>query len=366
MITPVVSGTAGANGWYTSNVTVTWNVQDPESAATTGRRRHGHRRYAGTTFSCTSTSGGGTATASTGQARTVAPAVTCGAPRVRAGQFPPRSRRPSRTPPPARRAARPVARNTNTAGTFNATLTGTTGRACAPPGSAATRSAVPKCNGLTPTIVGTGANNTINGTSGRDVIVGPRRRRHDRRQGRRRRHLRRRRTGHGPRRRRQGLDRRRREQRRPQRRQRRRLPRRRPRVGQHPRRRRPRHVRQRRAADEQLRGVGADGQAAPRTRRRLTAENDHGRTSSDGRTLRDQRRFREGQAGRQDDSLLAWGDSVQVSKTTASEFTVEMPDWVEQPDGSFKRVTSAGPSSARSASTGRTGRSRCRPTRSRC
>ena len=40
--------------------------------------------------------------------------------------------------------------------------------------------------------------------------------------------------------------------------------------------------------------------------------------------------------------LLAWGDSVQVVSTTASEFTVEVPDWLEQPDGSFKRVTSTG------------------------
>jgi hypothetical protein len=31
VITPSVTGTAGANGWYTSNVTVSWNVSDPES-----------------------------------------------------------------------------------------------------------------------------------------------------------------------------------------------------------------------------------------------------------------------------------------------------------------------------------------------
>ena len=32
VITKVVSGTTGANGWYTSNVTVTWSVTDPQSA----------------------------------------------------------------------------------------------------------------------------------------------------------------------------------------------------------------------------------------------------------------------------------------------------------------------------------------------
>jgi hypothetical protein len=31
IITPTVTGTAGANGWYTSNVTVSWNFSDPES-----------------------------------------------------------------------------------------------------------------------------------------------------------------------------------------------------------------------------------------------------------------------------------------------------------------------------------------------
>ena len=31
VITPAVSGTTGANDWYTSNVTVTWSVADPES-----------------------------------------------------------------------------------------------------------------------------------------------------------------------------------------------------------------------------------------------------------------------------------------------------------------------------------------------
>src|SRR5262249_52682209 len=31
VITPQVTGTMGTNGWYTSDVTVAWNVQDPES-----------------------------------------------------------------------------------------------------------------------------------------------------------------------------------------------------------------------------------------------------------------------------------------------------------------------------------------------
>ena len=31
VVTPVITGTLGAVGWYTSNVTVNWSVTDPES-----------------------------------------------------------------------------------------------------------------------------------------------------------------------------------------------------------------------------------------------------------------------------------------------------------------------------------------------
>src|SRR5206468_2643069 len=31
LVVPTVAGILGANGWYTSNVTVTWDVTDPES-----------------------------------------------------------------------------------------------------------------------------------------------------------------------------------------------------------------------------------------------------------------------------------------------------------------------------------------------
>jgi hypothetical protein len=62
-ITPNVTGTHGTNGWYTSTVSVTWSVTDPEStiesqsgcdAATVDVDT------AGTTFTCTATSAGGT------------------------------------------------------------------------------------------------------------------------------------------------------------------------------------------------------------------------------------------------------------------------------------------------------------------
>ena len=38
VVTPVITGTLGLNGWYTSNVTVNWSVTNPESIilSTTG------------------------------------------------------------------------------------------------------------------------------------------------------------------------------------------------------------------------------------------------------------------------------------------------------------------------------------------
>ncbi len=62
VITPTVTGTIGANGWYTSNVSVSWAITDPDSAysitgcvATTITSD-----TPGTTLSCSATSAGGT------------------------------------------------------------------------------------------------------------------------------------------------------------------------------------------------------------------------------------------------------------------------------------------------------------------
>jgi len=67
IITPVVSGTAGANGWYRSNVSVTWNVTDTESAIGSSQGCGPTNVTSDTsaiTFTCTATSAGGTSTAS--------------------------------------------------------------------------------------------------------------------------------------------------------------------------------------------------------------------------------------------------------------------------------------------------------------
>ena len=66
-ITPSVSATAGANGWYTSDVTVSWIVSDPESAVASQTGCDPvvlTTETTGTTLTCSATSGGGTASAS--------------------------------------------------------------------------------------------------------------------------------------------------------------------------------------------------------------------------------------------------------------------------------------------------------------
>ncbi len=67
VIEPVVSGTPGNNGWYTSDVTVTWTITDGESAVTSTSGCDAvtiTADTAGTTLTCTATSSGGTASAS--------------------------------------------------------------------------------------------------------------------------------------------------------------------------------------------------------------------------------------------------------------------------------------------------------------
>jgi hypothetical protein len=67
VITPVVSGTLGTNGWYRSDVNVTWNVVDDESAisSTSGcDETNITADTTETTLTCTATSAGGTSSES--------------------------------------------------------------------------------------------------------------------------------------------------------------------------------------------------------------------------------------------------------------------------------------------------------------
>jgi hypothetical protein len=65
VITPSVSGTLGNNGWYRSDVTVSWTVTDPQSSISSSSGCGNALLTAdssGTTYTCTATSTGGTAT----------------------------------------------------------------------------------------------------------------------------------------------------------------------------------------------------------------------------------------------------------------------------------------------------------------
>ncbi len=66
VVTPVVTGTLGLGGWYTSNVNVIWNVSDAQSAITSPACVASNVTVDtnGDTFTCVATSAGGTTTES--------------------------------------------------------------------------------------------------------------------------------------------------------------------------------------------------------------------------------------------------------------------------------------------------------------
>jgi len=83
VITPVITGTLGNDGWYRGNVTVSWTASDPESAYEWPGQSCGQRTVttdtAGVTFTCTTTSAGGVASKSVTIKRdTVAPTLSFG------------------------------------------------------------------------------------------------------------------------------------------------------------------------------------------------------------------------------------------------------------------------------------------------
>ena len=74
-----VAGTAGDNGWYTSDVALSWTVSDDESPATTSgcEATTITQDQVKTTYTCVATSDGGTSSVSVDIGRdTVAPAIT--------------------------------------------------------------------------------------------------------------------------------------------------------------------------------------------------------------------------------------------------------------------------------------------------
>lgn len=82
IITPTVTGTLGNDGWYTSDVEVSWSVTDPESGVSMSTGCDATSVTAdttGVTFTCSATSGGGSANQSVTVKRdATAPSVSCG------------------------------------------------------------------------------------------------------------------------------------------------------------------------------------------------------------------------------------------------------------------------------------------------
>lgn len=180
VVTSTVSGTLGNNGWYRSNVDVTWNVVDAESSITSTNGCEATTiatDTAGQTLTCTATSAGfgGPGSASVAIRRdTVAPTIVCAsAPTYSLTQY------PATVTATASDALSGLSSSaisqfvdTNTAGARIAYVS-TIDNA----GNIATQGCpynvvVPTCKGKAATIIGTSAANTIVGTAGNDVIIG--------------------------------------------------------------------------------------------------------------------------------------------------------------------------------------------------
>lgn len=179
VITPTVTGTLGNNGWYRSNVDVSWSVSDPESAITsqTGcTPSTASTDTASVSFTCSATSAVATASSTVTVKRDVTPpTITCPspAPQVSLGaQFALITATVADAMSGPTSATLTTYANTATAGAKTATFAGSDRAGNGATGSCAYNVVGETCLGLTPTIVGTSGNDVIVGTSGRDVIDG--------------------------------------------------------------------------------------------------------------------------------------------------------------------------------------------------
>ncbi len=178
IVTPTVTGTLGNNGWYRSDVSVEWSVTDDESPVVSREGCDESTVSAdvdGKTFTCTATSssaaGPGTASVTIKRDATP-PTITCGtSPTFELGQ-------PSAfvTGTVTDALSGPVSASTQTAvstasaGTYSAQLVAHDQAGNEKNRTCGYTVVVPKCDGMTPTLLGTGGNDVITGTPGRDVI----------------------------------------------------------------------------------------------------------------------------------------------------------------------------------------------------
>ncbi len=178
VVTPTVTGTMGNQGWYRSNVSVTWTTTDNESAISS---RTGcdpttlSSDSAGTSYTCTATSPGGTGSGSVTVKRDATPpTITCGTPPTfELGQSIAQVSAvvtDSVSGPPTVTINRLVP--TTSVGTFSAVMTAADRAGNTGSQSCSYSVAAAKCQGSTPTITGTAGNDTLRGTAAADVIAG--------------------------------------------------------------------------------------------------------------------------------------------------------------------------------------------------
>ena len=175
---PHFDGTTGNNGWFISDVSVSWDVHDDRSPITSQVGCDGENVTTDTSemsFSCEATSAGGTATESAIVRRdTTAPTVTCATPapvfdiyqlgtRVFASVT-------DATSGPAASNVYGFA-NTSQPGSFTTTATGMDRAGNTKNASCPYTVVIPTCRGLSATRVGTASSEVITGTSGPDVIL---------------------------------------------------------------------------------------------------------------------------------------------------------------------------------------------------
>ena len=175
VVAPTVTGTLGNNGWYRSNVAVSWTVTDPESPITS---RVGcdpstlSVDSGGTAFACTATSAGGQGSGSTTVKRDATPpTISCGAPPTfELGQIATVSAvvTDSLSGPPSAPISRGVP--TSVVGTNSIVLTAVDRAGNSSSQSCGYTVVAPKCQGMTPTMLGTAGNDVLTGTAGADVI----------------------------------------------------------------------------------------------------------------------------------------------------------------------------------------------------
>jgi hypothetical protein len=177
VISPNITGKAGNNDWYVSDVSVGWDVTDEESpidstegcdpATVTSDTK-------GAAFLCKATSAGGTAQDSASIKRDVTPpTVTCGSPQpeLELGQLGAVSASVDDiTSGPATSTAKSIV-NASAPGSYTAPVTGFDRAGNKTTKNCPYKVVIPLCLKNTPTILGSTGNDVINGTIGRDVIL---------------------------------------------------------------------------------------------------------------------------------------------------------------------------------------------------